>query len=70
MSLRDSQTTKKTILAEHLADLAHLYSAQQRAESSVKDRPRIPDKDILDIRLGDAVRSSKGQQRDHDGPKM
>ena len=34
--------------------------AQQGAESSVKDRPGIPDKHVLDIGLGDTVRPTQG----------
>jgi hypothetical protein len=56
-------------LVEHLADLPHLDCAQQSAESSVEDRPRIPDKDVFDVRLGDAVRSSERHQSDHNWAK-
>ena len=56
-------------MVEHLADLPHLDCAQQSAESSVEDRPRIPDKDVFNVRLGDAVRSSERYESDHNWTK-
>ena len=60
---------RKLFWLEHLPDLAHLNSGEQRAKAAIKDRPSIPDKDILDIGLGKAVRAAERHQSNNNRPE-